>query len=155
MAHLFAPQPSDPELPVFFNVDGVVGAAPAQNKREDVLLVQFAFTVIAATPLSTSNPLVIQAAKAVTLSGVADPATINAIRTFQESRKSKSGPGTVVDGRVSPAKGGYSYGGGLWTIAHLNESLQDRNIKIWPRIDQIAGCPGELQQMVVRTVQGV
>ena len=47
MAHLLAPQQSKPTLPVFFNVDGVVGAAPAVNNREDVLLVQFAFTVMA------------------------------------------------------------------------------------------------------------
>jgi hypothetical protein len=29
MAHLLATQPPDPHLPVFFNVDGAVGALPA------------------------------------------------------------------------------------------------------------------------------
>lgn len=154
MAHLLAPQQSLPTLPVFYNVDGVVGAAPAQNKREDVLLVQFAFVVMASSPASTSSPAMRSAAAAVKLTGVADPATINAIVAAQQEIKSKGQSGTVVDGRVSPAKGTYAYGSGTWTIVHLNESIQGRHIKIWPRIDQIAGCPGELQQMVVRTVQG-
>ena len=51
MAHLLAPKPSKLTLPVFFNVDGVVGSMPAANIREDVLLVQYFFTLIAAQPL--------------------------------------------------------------------------------------------------------
>jgi len=154
MAHLFVPQPTLIALPVFFNVDGVVGAPPAQNKREDVLLVQFAFTVIANSPNPKTDPKVLEAAKAVKLTGVADPATIAAIRTLQEASKKQSS-GKVVDGRVSPAKVGYSYGGGTWTIANLNNSMQGRNINIWPRIDKIPGCPGELKSMVIRTVAGI
>ena len=50
MAHLVAPQAALAELPVFFNVDGVVGALPAENRTEDVLFVQFAFQVIVRTP---------------------------------------------------------------------------------------------------------
>lgn len=154
MAHLLAPQGSLPTLPVFFNVDGVVGAAPAMNKREDVLLVQFAFTIIAANPTPDSSPEFRQAVSTVQVTGTIDNATINAIRATQTEVKRKGQTATVVDGRVSPAKGGYAYGEGTWTIVHLNESMQDRNIKIWPRIDQIATCPAELKQMVVRTVQG-
>jgi hypothetical protein len=154
MAHLLAPQPPIPQLPVFFNVDGVVGAAPAQNKREDVLLVQFAFKVIADNPLSGTGPAILAAAKGVTVTGTMDQPTINAIRVFQEDFK-KDNPAQVVDGRVSPAKGGYFYGpGAAWIITHLNNALQDRNVDIWPRLDKIKGCPSELQQMVTRTVAG-
>lgn len=154
MAHLLAPQGSLPTLPVFFNVDGVVGAAPAANKREDVLLVQFAFTVIAASPTPGSSPEFRQAAAAVQMTGTIDNATINAIRATQAEVKKKGQSATVIDGRVSPAKGGYAYGDATWTIVHVNESIQGRNIKIWPRIDQIPSCHPELKQMVVRTVQG-
>jgi hypothetical protein len=154
MAHLLAPQKSLPTLPVFFNVDETVGAAPAANKREDVLLVQFAFVVIASNPAPDSSAEFNVAAAAVKLTGVADPATINAIVATQNEAKRKGLAGTVIDGRVSPAKGGYAYGTSTWTIVHLNESMQGRHIKLWPRIDQIPGCPPELQQMVVRTVQG-
>lgn len=155
MAHLLAPQNSLPTLPVFFNVDGVVGAAPAANKREDVLLVQFAFTVIAASPSPDSSAEFNLAVAAVKLTGTADAATVNAIRATQQEVKKKGLTGTVVDGCVSPAKGGYDYGGGgTWAIVHLNESMQHRHLKLWPRIDQIPGCPAELKQMVVRTVQG-
>ena len=151
MAHLIAPQPSHIELPVFFNVDGVVGATPAQNNREDVLFVQFCFHVIANNPISTTSPAVLAAAKQVQLTGTVDSATITAIRVIQQNSGNKN---SVVDGRVSPAKGTYTYGAATWTIAHLNNSLQERHVDIWPRIDKIPGCPGELVQMVMRTVAG-
>lgn len=155
MAHLLAPQPPLPELPVFFNVDGVVGAPQAQNKREDVLLVQFAFKLIADSPFPGTpprSPALLAAAKAVQVTGTIDAATINAIRVRQQDNK-KINPATVVDGRVSPAKGGYRYGA-AWTIALLNDAIQDRHVDIWPRIDKIPGCPEELKQMVIRTVAG-
>src|SRR5262245_15761533 len=136
MAHLLAPQPPHKELPVFFNVDGVVGAPPAENKREDVLLVQFIFTVIASSPEATTEPELVAAAKAVRVTGGIDPATINAIRAMQDSFK-KEFPGQVADGRVSPAKDTYSYGSAKWIIAHLNNSLQNRHVNVWPRIDKI------------------
>ncbi len=65
MAHLQAPKPPMAELPVFYNVDGVVGAPPAQNMTEDVLLVQFALKVYADRPTSTSDPIIVAAARAV------------------------------------------------------------------------------------------
>ncbi len=152
MAHLMAPQPSAPELPVFFNVDGVVGAAPATNSREDVLLVQFLLKIIGDSPQADSDPAAVAAGKLVKMTGVIDPPTIAAITTSQQSAKKKN-PGVVVDGRVSPAKGGYSYGA-TWTIVRLNKSAQKRHKVAWPRIDKISGCPEELKAMVVRTLIG-
>jgi hypothetical protein len=158
MAYLMAPQPSNITLPVFFNVNGVVGAAPASNKREDVLLVQFAFKVIGDNPIPGTGAVLLAAAKAVAVTGTirlgfpVDP-TINAIRVLQQDSKTVN-PGTVVDGRVSPAKAGYDYGAGVFTIVDLNNSLQLRHVDIWPRIDKIPGCPNELKQMVIRTVAG-
>jgi len=99
MAHLTAPSKPDPELPVYFNVDGVVGAAPAQNKREDVLLVQFALQVIANNPIATTGAEVLAACKAVKVTGTIDPATITAIKAFQQSFKQVYA-GQIVDGRV-------------------------------------------------------
>jgi hypothetical protein len=154
MAHLFAPQNPESELPVFFNVDGVVGAAPAQNKREDVLLVQFVYQVIAASPRPTTNPKVLIAARAVRVTGSIDQATIAAIRATQEGNKALN-PGVIVDGRVSPVKAGYTYAKQTpWTIVNLNDSLQDRNLDVWPRIDKILGCPDDLKKMVTRQVAG-
>ena len=71
MAHLMAPQPSSPGLPVFFNVDGVVGAAPAQNLREDVLLVQFLLSVGSRV---NADPVAKAIHGAVKVTGVIDPA---------------------------------------------------------------------------------
>lgn len=153
MAHLFVPNPSSLVLPVFFNVDGVVGANPASNKREDVLLVQFAFSVIAKLAM-TQHPAIREAAKDVRVTGIIDEETIVAIRTMQkEAQKVPGGEKAVVDGRVSRARG-YDYGTGLWTIFYLNDLMQNNNVDIWPRIDKIPGCPAELKQMVIRTVAG-
>ena len=154
MAHLLAPQRSNPTLPIFFNVDGVVGAAPAENKREDVLLVQFCLATMAANRQPGASEEFYRAASAVAVTGNIDQATINAIRAMQSEVKKKH-PQTVVDGRVSPSRGSYGYGGGGgYTIASLNESVQRRHIEHWPRLDKIPGCPAELKIMVVRTVQG-
>lgn len=153
MAHLLAPQKSKPTLPVFFNVDAAVGAAPAANNREDVLLVQFAFKAISASRLAGVSSEFYTAAMAVQATGTIDQATINAIRAMQSEIK-KNKPSKVVDGRITPADSGYGYGSGTYTIVDLNESVQHRHIDIWPRIDRISGCPPELRQMVVRTVQG-
>jgi hypothetical protein len=156
MASFSAPQPGNPELPTFFNVDGVVGAAPATNSREDVLLVQFYFTVIANDPPSSATPQELAVLRAVQANGVVDSATIEAIRITQERMRQASGPGVIIDGRVSPVRSGYNYGAGkAWTIVNLNESIQERNMRVWPRIDQISGCPAEIAQMVQRTVIGV
>jgi len=156
MAHLSAPKPPHPELPVLYNLDGVVGASPATNSREDVMFVQFAFKVIADSPRPTTSPDVLKAAKTVRVTGRMDNNTITAIRTLQANSKKATGNfSKVVDGRVSPVRGGYSYGGGaLWTICNLNNSLQDRYWKFWPRIDNIPGCPQELKTMVKRQVAG-
>jgi len=153
MAHFFAPKPPDQRLPVFYNLDGVVGASPAQNYAEDVLLVQFAFWVIGRNPKAGNTPELNAAAKAVQLTGKPDAATLTAIRVHQQSVKTNY-PATVVDGRASPVRGGYSYGGGYWTIVVLNNALQDRYLDIWPRIDKIPGCPAPLKEMVMRQVVG-
>ena len=152
MAHLFIPTPYEEQLPVFFNVDAVVGAQPAKNNREDVLLVQFAMQVIAHSPVATTHPDFLAACKKVRVTGVIDTETIEAIRQMQLKN---SMPGAIADGRVSPAKGGASYGQSTYSIAILMNSLQNRNVDVWPRIDKIPGCPVELQGMVKRTVAGI
>lgn len=156
MAHLLAPKPPEPELPVFYNVDGVVGAPPAQNMREDVLLVQFAFKVVADSPKAETSANFLAAVRAVRVTGSIDPATINAIRVMQQGEKdTHQNPSKIVDGRVSPTSGGYRYGSAVWTIANLNNMMQGRHINIWPRIDNILGCPQELKVMVQRQVVGI
>lgn len=155
MAHMLAPLQTNPELPVFYNVDDVVGAAPAMNRREDVLLVQFIFKALGDKPSDNMTGEEIAKVKAVTVNGICDAATIEAIRMVQKKKKGGN-PATVVDGRVSPARSGYTYSGNAaWTIAVLNNLLQDRNTDVWPRIDLIKDCPQELKEMVKRQVVGV
>jgi hypothetical protein len=151
MAHLVAR--SEPAIPVYYNIDGAVGAAPAANHREDVLLVQFAFAAMAASPMPDTTMEFYRAICEVRPTGTIDQATINAIKALQiEVKKVK--PDTMVNGRVSPANVNCCGGGSAFTIKSLNESVQHGHIDLWPRIDKIPGCPLELKQMVVRTVQG-
>ena len=155
MANLVAPLQANPELPVFFNVDGVVGAAPAANNREDVLLVQFILKSVGEKPQEKMTPEEIAVFKAVNVTGVCDAPTINAIKLVQRKKHSVN-PSIVVDGRVSPARGGtYSYGGGVWTIAIINDLMQDKNTEVWPRIDLMPNCPPEVRAMVKRACVGV
>ena len=81
MAHLVAR--SEPASPVFYNIDGSVGAAPAANLREDVLLVQFAFAAMAADPRLEASMEFYRAICEVRATGTIDLATINAIKALQ------------------------------------------------------------------------
>ncbi|MER3415799.1 MAG: hypothetical protein C4297_06250 [Gemmataceae bacterium] len=154
MAHIEMSKPRDEFLPVFYNVDGVVGAPPADNKREDVLLVQFFIVLIGRSPTPDIPPNVAAAFKAVQLTGVADAQTIAAIKAFQESNRQKR-PNVVVDGRASPAKPGVAYApGAAWTIVHLNLESKILHPDVWPRIDKIQGCPDDLKKMVERETVG-
>jgi hypothetical protein len=87
------------------------------------------------------------------VTGTIDPATIAAIRATQQRFKLRD-PNTVVDGRVSPARNGYSFGGSQWAIIRYNNILQEHHRDVWPRIDRITGCPPALQAAVVRTLVG-
>src|SRR5262249_21793849 len=91
---------------IMFNVDAVVGENGV-NDRGDVLLVQFFLTKVAAF-LGGRQPItgIMQKVQA---SGTMDRATIDAIRAFQEDGRGIN-PTTVVDGRVSVARG-ISYNG--------------------------------------------
>ena len=154
MAHIEMTKPRSEYLPVFYNVDGVVGAPPADNKREDVLLVQFFIVLIGRSPKPDIPPNVVAALKAVQLTGVADAQTIAAIKAFQESNRQKR-PNAVVDGRASPAKPGMRYApGALWTIVQLNFVCKNLHPDVWPRIDKIQGCPDDLKKMVEREIVG-
>ena len=82
----------------------------------------------------------------VPISGSCDAATIDGIRAWQEGRKQDL-PGTVVDGRVSPARG-YFYGSGEWTIVDLNTVFRLHFKGIWPRLQDHPNCPGLLKMRV-------
>ena len=57
--------------------------------------------------------------------------------------------GTVVDGRISPARGGgISYGSANWLIAIINASVRKDFPQVWPRIDLLPDCPAALKPLI-------
>lgn len=155
MVHLVAAPPND-NSGLLFNVDGVVGAPPALNKREDVLFVQFAIHVDRRSytgGIVDEDQGVVSASRDLQVTGFIDDVTIDSIREYQ-LRQKRYTPGTMVDGRVSPARGdNFSYGGRLGsplTLITLNDALGSAIRVDWPRIDRIPGCPDELKETVIR-----
>jgi len=133
--NVFLPGPGDH---LIFNVDAPVG--PGTGSTEDILLVQFLIRKVAEKRLNAHPALKARMLK-VPLSGVADAATVDGIKAAQEYLKAEPGyGGTVVDGRVSPARG-ISYGGGVWTICVLNNTVRDLYPELWPRLQDFDGCP--------------
>ena len=143
--HIMAPKPPDPKLPIFFNLDASVGEMGENSSAEDILLVQFFLHTIATMvpASSTDGEARRQRMLLVPVSGSCDEATIDGIRAWQEGRKTTF-PGTIVDGKVSCARG-YFYGGGEWTIVDLNMMFKKLFLGIWPRLQDAPDCPPLLQ----------
>ena len=150
MARLFIPDRVDSDLPVFYNVDAVVGAAPATNQPEDVLLVQFLQRLLKERP---TNPETRTFFATMPLTGIVDQQTIAGIVKIQTNVKDKGFPGIIVDGRASPAKG-YRYGAALYTIVMLNEVVQQEHYDLWPRLDRMPEAPPRITHLVFRTLVG-
>lgn len=147
--HVLAPKPTHPEFQMFFNVDQSVGHNAANANPDDILLVQFLLK-----QLGERQPSATAAGRArrermrnVPLTGHCCPLTIDGIRAAQESGRDVQGPSSIVDGRVSSARG-YNYGGGFWTIVDLNYQFRHITANMWPRLQDVPGCPGALAQKV-------
>jgi hypothetical protein len=139
--HIFVP--SD-RTKIVFNVDEHVGPN-CPNATEDVFLVQFLMRKAVAKALA-DRPLLRQRILRVQVTGKCDPATVDGIKAVQERMKEKN-PGTIIDGRVSPAKGTI-YGDGTWTILTLNATVRGSYPETWPRLQDFQDCPAPLKQRV-------
>jgi len=84
--------------------------------------------------------------KRVPQTGQIDQATIDGIIAFQSARK-REHPGTIVDGRVSPASH-YRYGGDLFTIVAMNGYIRKFAPQVWPRLNDFSDCPGMLKAKI-------
>ncbi len=116
-------QPRNRSVLIFFNIDVSVGKNGNNGDPDDVLLVQFLLKkngelVPALSPQAIQDNEIM---KKVPQTGQIDQATIDGIIAFQTARK-REHPGTIVDGRVSPASH-YMYGGDYFTIAAMNACL--------------------------------
>lgn len=150
MVHVLAPQPADRgELPLFLNIDGDVGENAPNANPQDVALVQFMLRTIGDRPGGRAVP-VAEVLRQVQTTGVMDAQTIAAIRALQSTRD----PGTVVDGKVSRARG-YTYDGvHNYMIVALNHSMRNRYMDLYPRLDRVPGCPLEVEIAVRDAVVG-
>ena len=141
--HLLA-RPGDPFVPLAFNVDSSVGEGGANSNSTDVALVQFLLKKTSRSPKLSADTKARMAR--VRITGSVDPLTVDGIRAIQEHMRRKH-PGTVVDGRVSPARGHW-YGEGAWTIVSLNRSMRIQFPSQWPRLQDISECPGSVRSKV-------
>ena len=139
--HVFVP--SD-RTKIVFNVDTHVGRN-CPNSTEDVLLVQFLMRKAVSKTLM-DRPALRQRVLRVQMSGTCDETTIDGIRAIQERMKEHN-PGTIIDGRVSPAKGAI-YGDATWTIITLNSTVRNSYPETWPRLQDFDDCPVSLKQRV-------
>jgi len=132
-------------IPIFFNIDVSVGKNGNNGNSDDVLLVQFLLKkngelVPGDTPEGAQANEVM---KKVPLTGQIDQATIDGITAFQTARR-REYPGTIVDGRVSPATH-YRYGGHFFTIAAMNGYIRKFAPQVWPRLHDFSDCPAMLK----------
>jgi hypothetical protein len=147
--HLVTTRPVVSDLPIFFNVDTSVGKGGQNSSQEDILLVQFLLqaTAEASPPAKGSADAIRQRAANLPVTGLADAATTDCIHAWQEARKPTL-PGTIVDGRVNPARGVLYAKGGEWTIVDLNAVFRRFFPKIWPRLHDHPKCPALLKTRV-------
>ena len=136
----------DSDLPIFFNVDTSVGKGGQNSSQEDILLVQFLLqaTAAASPPASGARDATRQRAANLAVTGVADDATTDCIRAWQEARKAGR-RATIVDGRVNPARGIFYAKGGEWTIVDLNAVFRAFFPRLWPRLHDHPKCPAPLK----------
>ncbi len=143
--HVLAPRPSNPQIPLYFNVEAPVGQGGANGSREDILLVQFLLRKVGDASVELP-PHQRERMRNVAPTGVCDPETIDGIRAAQEVIRDKN-PGNVVDGKVSSART-YQYGRGIYTIVSLQVTVRRKFPKEWPRLDEFPDCPPELKKRV-------
>jgi hypothetical protein len=136
--HVLVPRPSDQQLPLFFNIDKLLGEGHRNAPAEDILLVQFLLRKAgeAAVAVDTQRKEVMLN---VAPTGQCDDETIAGIKAFQETMQQRI-PGTIVDSKVSPARG-YTYGRGVFTIVSLNRTLRSHFPARWPRLQDFPDCP--------------
>jgi hypothetical protein len=134
-----------PKDHLIFNVDAPVGLGSA---GEDVFLVQFLIRSMAESSPASISPEIIARMKNVPLNGFADDDTVDGIMAVQERMQAKN-PGTIVDGRVSPARG-EAYGPKeFWTIVTLNSTVRKNNLEKWPRLHEMKDCPDAVKNKVL------
>jgi hypothetical protein len=157
MVHVLASNPREPAIPVIFNVDGAVGAAPAANHGDDVVLVKAFLKRLGDIGYAQFDEATSNLLKSLVVNGVSDSSLINAIRAFQTIAKNRQSPAAIVDGRVSPAKSSYQYSAGtLWTIVNLNYVMKNplHFGAVWPCIHLDAKCPPLLAPIIKSAISG-
>ena len=131
---------------VKFSVDKRVGEGQPSASREDVLLVQFCLQLIRDSNASFKSQIPQQ-----TMNGDPQDGPMRlGILVFQ-----KQSAAMKKDGFVSPFNK-HTFGSpGVFTLSLMQGTIIARNAianAVWPRIDKIGGCPGELATAIKREI---
>jgi hypothetical protein len=126
MAYVTKLDPPSDGMDQYLNVATKVGAdSDCVNEASDVRAVQ---SLIA---------LILRGTKGVKLGVPAPSGEFDAVTGFHifniQNFVKKKRPGTIVDGCVSPARG-ISYGGGVYSILHLNGMARANDKAAWETI---------------------
>ena len=134
-------------LPFFYNVTSHVGAGRTNN-FEDVMLVEFLMQKVGEFYREHG------ALRNVLVNGAFDKNTADAIIAFQTVEKRRR-PAVVIDGVVSPQQGtSPAYGSAVWSICQLNKYVKDSYKQVWPRLQDLPGCPALLKQKCFEQIVG-
>ena len=126
MAHIARLTPPRDGISEYLNVDAKVGSdANCPNRRDDVEAVQRFLSIVLTgrQDLRFAPPVP---------TGAFDVNTAYYIYHLQH-RVAVRDRGTIVDGCISPARG-LSYGGGVYSILHLNAMAQEANRAAWAAV---------------------
>jgi hypothetical protein len=137
------------QLPVFYNISCSVGRN-AVNNRVDVMMVQYLLREIYSNS-NAFNPPVTPPKGEMKVDGICGPITLDWILETQKQLRAR-GSSVMVDGKVDRATHGFigSISHTIYTIIHLNASLQKARPDAFPRLEATGDVPPLLRSSIVR-----
>jgi hypothetical protein len=128
-----------------WNLDQSVGRHAQNGSAVDVTYLQWYYSLAAAHPNTPPDRRAVYGKVKLTgaCSGRDDDPLVQAIMAHQQALNHP-----VVDGRISVATGTGSIGASAFFILRLNARFAHMYPTLWPRVDQIRGCPPKVAEAV-------
>lgn len=136
------------DLPTIYNVTNAVGLGQI-NRRTDVLLVQLLLKMAKAMILSGGLPT--SSTEHIKVDGYFGPETKLCINAYQQEQAQFYHKLISKDGLVHPSSAdGYTSGGWLYTIVHLNRSAKTKDAGAYRNLPYSENTPPELRTALLK-----